>query len=89
MKHYRVLLTRSYHVSIAAEDEEYALRLSEFYLGHCPDLSAAEHRQEHKFKISNIEMTWNDAIEAEEVNRNNIPGFLPLKGLWTSAGMTF
>ena len=70
MPHYRVLLTRSYQVIIAAEDEEQALRLSELYLGDCPDLSSPQEREDRKFHIQGVEMTWNEAIEAGEVTHN-------------------
>jgi hypothetical protein len=67
MPHYRVLLTRSYQVDIAAEDEEQALRLSELYLGDCPDLSTPQDREERHFSIQGVEMAWNEAIEVEPV----------------------
>ena len=67
MKKYEVLLTRSYIVTIYAEDINEAKRYSEFYLGDCPDLSKPKHRKDHKFKIEEIEMTFNDAIEAKDI----------------------
>ncbi|NMX21865.1 hypothetical protein C5S30_05425 [ANME-1 cluster archaeon GoMg4] len=67
MKKYEVLLTRSYMVTIQAENEDQALRYTEFYLGDCPDLSKHKDRMEQKFKIKEIEMTFNDAFESKEI----------------------
>lgn len=67
MKKYEVLLTRSYMVTIQAENEDQALRYTEFYLGDCPDLSKPKDRREQKFKIKEIEMTFNDAFESKEI----------------------
>jgi hypothetical protein len=66
MKRFKVSLTRSYIVTIDAENEQQARKLSEFYLGDCPDLSASDDRKTGKFKIHEIEMTFNEAIEARE-----------------------
>ncbi|MCD4784512.1 MAG: hypothetical protein K8T10_11880 [Candidatus Eremiobacteraeota bacterium] len=67
MKNYEVLLTRSYIVAIQAENEDQALRYTEFYLGDCPDLSKPKDRREQKFKIKEIEMTINEAFELKEI----------------------
>lgn len=67
MKKYEVLLTRSYMVTIQAENEDQALRYTEFYLGDCPDLSKPKDRREQKFKIKEIEMTFNEAFESKEI----------------------
>lgn len=66
MKSFRVLLTRSFIVRIDAENEKQACNLAEFYLGDCPDLSSFKDRKNEKFKIHSIEMTYNEATEAEE-----------------------
>lgn len=63
MKTYKVALTRTYLVSIKAETEEQAKRLSEFYLGDCPDYSNEKDRLENKFSIEDIEMVYNEAGE--------------------------
>jgi len=68
MLHYRILLTRSYLVTIEAEDEEQALRLSELYLGDCPDLSTLEDRDRRNFRIHDVELA-NEALEVEEVRK--------------------
>lgn len=67
MKKYEVLLTRSYRVTIQAENEDQALRYTEFYLGNSPDLSKPKDRREQKFKIKEIEMTFNEAFESKEI----------------------
>jgi hypothetical protein len=54
-------------VTIQAENEDQALRYTEFYLGDCPDLSKPKDRREQKFKIKEIEMTFNEAFESKEI----------------------
>ncbi|WKZ22705.1 MAG: hypothetical protein QY305_03500 [Candidatus Brocadiaceae baterium WH-1] len=66
MKTYKVALTRTYFVSIQARDEEQAKRLSEYYLGDCPDLSKEKDQIDMEFSIKEIEMVYN----AECVNEN-------------------
>jgi hypothetical protein len=48
-------------VTINATDEEKAKRLSEFFIGDCPDSSNAKDRSEFDFSIENIEMMYNEA----------------------------
>ena len=67
MKKYEVLLTRSYIVTVYAEHEEQARRYTEFYLGDCPDLSKPKDQRDQKFKIEEIEMTFNKAFESKEI----------------------
>lgn len=67
MKKHKVFLTRSYVVTIYAEDIDKAKIYSEFYLGDCPDLSKPSHRKDQKFKIKEIEMTFNEAIDAKNI----------------------
>ena len=61
MKNYKVLLTRSYIVTIYAEDIDRAKNYTEFYLGDCPDLSKPKDRKNQNFKIKEIEMALNEA----------------------------
>lgn len=68
MKTYKLALTRTYVVSIKAENEDRAKIFSEYYLGHFPDLSTEKDRLEKNFFIEGIEMVWNDATE---IHRNN------------------
>ena len=63
MKTYKVALTRTYLVTISATDEEKAKRLSEFFIGDCPDSSNEKDRSEFNFSIENIEMMYNEADE--------------------------
>ena len=67
MKKYRVVLVRSFVVDIEAEYQNQALRSSEFYIGNCLDLSTPKDRERDNFKINDIEMTFNEALEAEEI----------------------
>jgi len=63
MKTYKVALTRIYFVYIKAENEDRALRFSEYYLGNCPDLSNEKEQIEKNFSINEIEMVYNEANE--------------------------
>ncbi len=62
-----VYLTRTYRVRVDAEDERSARRSAEFFTGHITDDSNERDHTEYKFQISEIEMIFNDALEAEEV----------------------
>jgi hypothetical protein len=61
MKTYKVGLTRTYLISIKAENEGRAERLSEFYLGDCTDQSTKKDRLENKFLVEDIELVYNEA----------------------------
>ena len=63
MKNYKIALTRTYLVTIKAEDEDHAKRFSEFYLGDCPDLSNEKEQLVNNFKIEDLEMLYNEADE--------------------------
>jgi hypothetical protein len=67
MKKFEVSLTRSYIVTICAENKQQARIFSEFYLGDCPDLSKLKDQKEQYFKINDIEMAFNEAFEAKEI----------------------
>ena len=67
MKTYEVLLSRSYIVTIHANNEGNARRFSELFLSKCTDLSELTDQKEQKFKIDDIEMTINDAFESKEI----------------------
>jgi len=68
MKKYRVALTRTYLITITANDKEDAKRLSEFYIGDCPDSSIKKDRSEFNFLIEDIEMMYNNAEEILDEN---------------------
>ncbi len=63
MKKYKVTLSRTYFVSVEAEDQESALRLAEFYVGDCRDASSKAERLKYNFAIRDIELVNNDAME--------------------------
>lgn len=63
------MLTRAYRVQIEAEYENSAIELVEFYLGDSEDKSNETERAQHRFNILEIEMTMNEAFEAEEVEK--------------------
>jgi len=63
MKNYKIALTRTYLVTIKAENEDKAKRFSEFYLGDCPDLSNEKEQLVNNFKIEDLEMLYNEADE--------------------------
>lgn len=68
MKTYKVALTRTYLVTINATDEEKAKRISEFFIGDCPDSSNEKDRSEFNFSIENIEMMYNEAGEILDID---------------------
>ena len=67
MKNYKVSLTRVYQVNIEAENEEKAKRLAEFFIGDPKDESIPKERDNQNFSIGEIEMMYNEAMEAEEI----------------------
>ncbi len=69
MKLFRVTLHRAYLVQIEARNEEEAKRLTEFYLATPVDGSTQKEREEHSFRIEEIEMVTNDATEVEEIEQ--------------------
>ncbi len=66
MKTFEVLLTRSYKVEIDAADETSARFNAEFFVGGEKDLSLANERAENGFRINDIEMTVNEAVDCVE-----------------------
>lgn len=67
MKTFDVILTRAYKVKIEAENEMDARELVEFFVGIPDDKSNKRERSQYKFIIRDIDMTLNEAFEAEEV----------------------
>ena len=63
MNTYKVTLTRTYLVTMRAENEDQAKRFSEYYLGDCPDLSNEKEQLANKFKFEDVEMVYNEANE--------------------------
>jgi hypothetical protein len=68
MKTYKVLLHRDYIVNIDAKNEEEAMQLAEFFIAGEKDVSTEKEREQHSFRINEIEMVTNDVFEAEEEN---------------------
>ena len=67
MKTFKVLLHRDYIVNINANNEEEAMSLAEFFIAGEKDASTEQEREQHSFRINEIEMVTNDAFEVEEM----------------------
>ena len=69
MKAYKVLLHRDYIVNIDANNEEEAMQFAEFFIAGDKGASTEKEREQHSFRINEIEMVTNDAFEVEEITR--------------------
>jgi len=67
MKIYKVTLTKSYIVTIKAENSENAKEFSEFFTGDISDISNEIDKKENNFKIVEIKPTINQAFDVEEI----------------------
>jgi len=67
MNTYRVALSRSFFVTIDAQNEHDAKELFEFFVGNPKDLSKQEDRLTHHFNIQEIECVVNEAIDAKKL----------------------
>ena len=67
MKTYQVVLSKSYIITIKAQSDEQAKRMSEFYTSDIKDLSTNKDRLERGFSIEEIESGINEALEVGEV----------------------
>ncbi len=63
METFKIGLTRSYIVTIKAENLDKAKRYSEYYLGDFSDLSDEKERTKKNFDIEDIEMVYNESHE--------------------------
>jgi len=72
MKTFEVVLTKSYIVTIKAENEQEAKENSEFFTCDIQDFSTAEDRKEFNFEIEDIECTINEAFDVFDVDEENI-----------------
>lgn len=72
MEKYKVLLNRSYVVTICAESEYQACMYTEYFIGDCGDLSGPLDRKEKNFEIEEIELTINEAIKSGETSGGKI-----------------
>jgi len=70
MKTFKVLLHRDYIVNINTNNEKKAKELAEYYIGNAKDESTDKEREQHNFRINEIEMVTNDAFEVEETNED-------------------
>ena len=68
MKTYKVLLHRDYIVSIDAKNEEEAMFLAEFFIAQEKICSTEKEKEQHSFRINEMEMVTNDAFKVEEVD---------------------
>lgn len=66
MKTYKVSLHRDYIVSVDANNEEEAKQFAEFFIAGEKDVSTPKDREQHSFRINEIEMVSNDAFEVVE-----------------------
>jgi hypothetical protein len=72
MKTFRVSLTKSFLVTINAENEQDARHFAEFYTSDVKDISTDKDRQNEKFVIEEIECKINEGFEVEEVISQNL-----------------
>jgi len=70
MKTYRVVLTKSYVVTVNAQTKEKAKRFAEFYTGDIQDISTNESRKKFDFSIEEIDSRMNESLEAEEIKND-------------------
>ena len=70
MKTYRVVLTKSYVVTVNAKTKEKAKRFAEFYIGDIQDISTDENRKKLNFSIEEIDNRINESLEAEEIKND-------------------
>ena len=66
MKTYKVSLHRDYIVNIDAKNEEDAMQFAEYFIGTVKDDSTEKEREQHSFRINEIEMVTNDAFKVDE-----------------------
>lgn len=70
MKTYRVILEKSYAITVKADNAQKAKCLAEFYTNNIKDISACEDRKKFNFLIEKIECVINESLEAQEVQEN-------------------
>jgi len=68
MPTFNVKLERCYDVRVESENPEAAKKCVEYFLGNPHDLSSPLEKKKHHFSIGEIEMTWNEALECEQIN---------------------
>ncbi len=66
MPRFKVVLARTFIVTVKARNREDAKHAADEFVGY-DDSSTQEYQRLYKFKIEDIEMMCNDAIECEEL----------------------
>lgn len=66
-KTFQVALTKSFLVTVEAENQEIAGEIAEFYTSDIQDLSLEKDKIEQNFSIQEIECTYNQATEVQEI----------------------
>jgi hypothetical protein len=66
-KTFCVAITKSFLVTLEAENGEMAEHLAEFYTSDIQDLSSEKDKIEQNFSIQEIECTYNQATEVQEI----------------------
>ena len=66
MPRFKVILDRTFIVTVKARNREDAKHAADEFVGY-DDSSTPKYRRQYKFRIEDVEMMCNDAIECEEV----------------------
>jgi hypothetical protein len=67
MKHYQVVLTKSYLITVYASTKEQARWVCEYYTNDIQDISSLHDRENEKFSIENIRCTINETFDCQEI----------------------
>lgn len=69
MKTFRVVLTKSYLITVKAKNKERACRMCEIYTGDIQPLPILRDTRREKFSIEDIKCTMNEAFDCQKINR--------------------
>jgi hypothetical protein len=67
MKTFEVVLTKSYVVTIKAENKGLAKEYSELFTGDIHDIASAKEKRDLNFKIEDIDCKINEGVDVVEV----------------------
>ncbi len=67
MKTFKVILSKSYIVTVNTENEKQAKHVAEFYTNDIQDISTEKDRNIFNFSIDDIECGINESIDSEEI----------------------